>query len=254
MFWAPRYRWASRTPSPDRRGGHRGSRASVRARGPRRDGGPDHGRAAAAVAPPDALVRVWGRRPARLLRRLGPRDPRLPADLRARGRLAPARVRVHPAQGAHLLRAEERLGTWCARAREARVGCFVFARVTARAARSHSRRRRAFGIASVGDYPPPRSYSRARSLPLPQKTARAPRRTAPRTSLGPTARGATPERVRRQPPQRLERADHDHRALANLEDGARAAWLHVLTFWGIVLYATWLLRRHTRAFALLRQL
>ena len=41
---------------------------------------------------------------------------------------------------------------------------------------------------------------------------------------------------------------------ANLEDGAHVMWLHVLTFWGIVLYATWLLRRHTRTFALLRQL
>eukprot|EP00740_Mantoniella_antarctica_P010878 CAMPEP_0181385272 /NCGR_PEP_ID=MMETSP1106-20121128/22465_1 /TAXON_ID=81844 /ORGANISM="Mantoniella antarctica, Strain SL-175" /LENGTH=299 /DNA_ID=CAMNT_0023505309 /DNA_START=338 /DNA_END=1233 /DNA_ORIENTATION=+ len=41
---------------------------------------------------------------------------------------------------------------------------------------------------------------------------------------------------------------------ANLEDGANVVWVHVLSMWGIVLYATWLLRRHTRTFALLRQL
>ena len=41
---------------------------------------------------------------------------------------------------------------------------------------------------------------------------------------------------------------------ANLPEGANALWLYVFTFWGIVLYSTWLLRRHTRTFALLRQL
>ena len=41
---------------------------------------------------------------------------------------------------------------------------------------------------------------------------------------------------------------------ANLPEGANVLWLYVFTFWGIVLYSTWLLRRHTRTFALLRQL
>ena len=31
-------------------------------------------------------------------------------------------------------------------------------------------------------------------------------------------------------------------------------WVHVVSMWCITLYATWLLRRHTRTFALLRQL
>jgi hypothetical protein len=39
-----------------------------------------------------------------------------------------------------------------------------------------------------------------------------------------------------------------------LVSGTDAVWVHVVSMWGIVLYATWLLRRHTRTFALLRQL
>ena len=41
---------------------------------------------------------------------------------------------------------------------------------------------------------------------------------------------------------------------ANLKEGTDVVWVHVLSMWVIVLYATWLLRRHTRTFALLRQL
>jgi len=41
---------------------------------------------------------------------------------------------------------------------------------------------------------------------------------------------------------------------ANIEEGARVMWVHVVSMWCITLYATWLLRRHTRTFALLRQL
>lgn len=41
---------------------------------------------------------------------------------------------------------------------------------------------------------------------------------------------------------------------ANIDDADPVMWLHVVTNWLIVGYATWLLRRHTRTFALLRQL
>ena len=41
---------------------------------------------------------------------------------------------------------------------------------------------------------------------------------------------------------------------ANIDDADKVMWLHVVTNWLIVGYATWLLRRHTRTFALLRQL
>ena len=41
---------------------------------------------------------------------------------------------------------------------------------------------------------------------------------------------------------------------ANLTNGDPVMWLHVVVTWSIVVYATWLLRRHTRTFALLRQL
>jgi hypothetical protein len=41
---------------------------------------------------------------------------------------------------------------------------------------------------------------------------------------------------------------------ANINDADPVMWLHVVTNWLIVVYATWLLRRHTRTFALLRQL
>ena len=40
----------------------------------------------------------------------------------------------------------------------------------------------------------------------------------------------------------------------NIDDADKVMWLHVVTNWLIVGYATWLLRRHTRTFALLRQL
>jgi|TARA_B110000977_G_scaffold23325_1_gene28049 hypothetical protein len=41
---------------------------------------------------------------------------------------------------------------------------------------------------------------------------------------------------------------------ANLTNGDPVMWLHVVATWSIVVYGTWLLRRHTRTFALLRQL
>ena len=41
---------------------------------------------------------------------------------------------------------------------------------------------------------------------------------------------------------------------ANIDDADKVMWLHVVTNWLIVGYATWLLRRHTSTFALLRQL
>ena len=41
---------------------------------------------------------------------------------------------------------------------------------------------------------------------------------------------------------------------ANIANADPVMWLHVVTNWLIVVYATWLLRRHTRTFALLRQL
>ena len=41
---------------------------------------------------------------------------------------------------------------------------------------------------------------------------------------------------------------------ANLNEGDPVMWIHVVLMWLITLYATWLLRRHTRTFALLRQL
>ena len=41
---------------------------------------------------------------------------------------------------------------------------------------------------------------------------------------------------------------------ANIGNADPVMWLHVVTNWLIVVYATWLLRRHTRTFALLRQL
>ena len=39
---------------------------------------------------------------------------------------------------------------------------------------------------------------------------------------------------------------------ANIANADPVMWLHVVTNWLIVVYATWLLRRHTRTFALLR--
>lgn len=41
---------------------------------------------------------------------------------------------------------------------------------------------------------------------------------------------------------------------ANLKPDSDIYWVHVSSFWIIMLYATWLMRRHTRTFALLRQL
>ena len=63
------------------------------------------------------------------------------------------------------------------------------------------------------------------------------------------ARGGNAENLRSGLNSKLMRS-----TAANLNEGDPVMWIHVVLTWLITLYATWLLRRHTRTFALLRQL